>query len=92
MTVLARVQHEINEQPVLLVVTYFCDQPGMPMMSAPSDWDYYGYTEVEYAILDPITRNRLREVEKAVEADTELAAQIEDFLITYMRDRAEAID
>ena len=37
--------------PAQLGVTHFVDQPADPT-SWDSDWDYYGYTEVEMDLLD----------------------------------------
>lgn len=38
--------------PCIIRVDYFHHQPGSFSYNAPSDLDYHGYTEIEFAILD----------------------------------------
>jgi len=45
------VEHRICGIPCLLRVTYFYEQQPMGIY-ADSDYDCYGYTEVEYDVLD----------------------------------------
>ncbi len=52
MTELARVPVRVSGIPALALVTHFHKQSGSFSHSAPSDLDYYGYTESEYILAD----------------------------------------
>lgn len=38
--------------PCQIVVTHAIKQPGSYSYNAPSDWDYYGYSEFEFDVYD----------------------------------------
>ena len=49
---IAEIEHRINGIPCLIGVTYYSKVKGSYNYDAPSDWDYYGYTECDWEILD----------------------------------------
>ena len=49
---MVQIEHRIQGIPCLIEVTSYRKVKGSYSYNAPSDWDYYGYTEMEYEILD----------------------------------------
>ena len=46
------IESHVKGIPCIIRVTHFVKVKGSHSYNAPSDWDYYGYTEMEYEILD----------------------------------------
>lgn len=49
---IAEIPHRLHGIPCLIGVTYFHAVEGSYSRNAPSDLDYYGYTECEWDVLD----------------------------------------
>lgn len=49
---IATIEATVAGIPALLRVDTYTVVKGSHSRSAPSDWDYYGYTEVEYTVCD----------------------------------------
>jgi len=81
--------HEILGHPVRIRVTRFVNQKPMPMHSAPSDMDYYGYTEVEYEIWDAKGTEQMHELERQLNEMPDLREQIDEEVISYMLELSE---
>lgn len=52
MTYIAEIESRIAGIPCLIGVTHFNSVRGSYSYNAPSDMDYYGYTESEWEVLD----------------------------------------
>ncbi len=52
MTYIAEIESRISGIPCLIGVTHFNSVRGSYSYNAPSDMDYYGYTESEWEVLD----------------------------------------
>jgi hypothetical protein len=52
MTYLAEIESTVAGIPCLIGVTEFSSVSGSYSYNAPSDMDYYGYTESEWVVLD----------------------------------------
>ena len=52
MTYLAEIESTVAGIPCLIGVTEFSSVRGSYSYNAPSDMDYYGYTECEWEVLD----------------------------------------
>lgn len=52
MTYIAEIESRIAGIPCLICVTHFNSVRGSYSYNAPSDMDYYGYTESEWEVLD----------------------------------------
>lgn len=49
---IAEIEHRVAGIPCLIGVTHYESVRGSYSYNAPSDYDYYGYTESEWEILD----------------------------------------
>jgi hypothetical protein len=49
---IAEIEHRVAGIPCLIGVTHYESVRGSYSYHAPSDYDYYGYTESEWEILD----------------------------------------
>ena len=64
-------------------VMYFHNEPGMGMYSAPSDLDYYGYTEVEFEMLD-MNGNYSKELNETIENNEVIYEEVREQIIDYI--------
>lgn len=49
---IAEIDARVGGMPAKIGVTHFLSERGSYSYNAPSDMDYYGYTEMEYEVLD----------------------------------------
>lgn len=52
MSYIAEIESRVAGIPCLIGVTYFESVAGSYSYHAASDWDYHGYTECEFEVLD----------------------------------------
>ena len=69
-------EHRVCGIPCIIEVTHFESVKGSYSYNAPSDMDYYGYTECEYEVLDRRGRPApwlQRKVTDAIDSDIQEA-------------------
>lgn len=49
---IAEIDFRLSGIPCIIGVTYYNKTKGSYSYDAPSDWDYYGYTECDWEVLD----------------------------------------
>ncbi len=72
----AEFEHRVCGIPCIIEVTHFDSVKGSYSYNAPSDMDYYGYTECEYEVLDRRGRPApwlQRKVTDAIDSDIQEA-------------------
>ena len=84
MTYIAEIESTVAGIPCLIGVTYFHKQE--PDHRADSDWDYYGYTETEWEVLD--SRGRKAEWLERKLTDS-MRDDIEVEIAEYMKEMAD---
>lgn len=52
MSYIAEIDHRVAGIPCLIGVSHYDRTEGSYSYDAPSDWDYHGYTECDWEILD----------------------------------------
>ena len=84
MSYIAEIDARIAGIPCKVGVTHYLNQAGNSR--ADSDWDYYGYTEIEYDVLDRKGRKAPWLERKVTEDDV---LDIESSIIKYFDEEAE---
>jgi hypothetical protein len=83
MSYIAEIEHRVAGIPCLIGVTHYESVRGSYSYNAPSDMDYYGYTEAEWEILDRRGRKAPWLERKVTAKDT---ASIEEAISNALED------
>jgi len=76
-------EYEINDTPCLIGVISYYRKPGTFNRNEDSDVDYYGYTEVEWEILDEHGEKSDQLIEMCAGLEEEIEEFIDEYYASY---------
>ena len=80
---IAEIETRVAGIPCIIGVTHFESQKGSYSYHAASDWDYYGYTEADWEVLDRRGRKAAWLAKKLTSSDE---SRIESEIVEYFQD------